>query len=155
VVELVALKERGGSVGDYPVGEKGDCEAVLDMPCEIWVPAARPDVVRADNVERLHAKLVVQGANIPVTGEAEAALHARGILSIPDFIANAGGVICAAVEYHGGNEAQAFQAIADKVGRNTERVLDAAKTGNLLPRGAAAARAERCLRKAMALRRWS
>ena len=155
VIELVALKERDGSVGDYPVGEKGDREAVLDMPCEIWVPAARPDVIRADNVERLHAKLVVQGANIPVTGEAEAALHVRGILSIPDFIANAGGVICAAVEYHGGNEAQAFQAIADKVGRNTERVLDAAKTGNLLPREAAAARAERCLRKAMALRRWS
>ncbi len=155
VVELVALKERGGSVGDYPGGEKGDRDAVLDMPCEIWVPAARPDVVRADNVERLRAKLVVQGANIPVTGEAEAALHARGILSIPDFIANAGGVICAAVEYHGGNETQAFQTIADKVRRNTERVLEAAKAGNLLPRAAAVALAERRLRKAMALRRWS
>ncbi len=155
VVELVALKERGGSVGDYPGGEKGDREAVLDMPCEIWVPAARPDVIRADNAERLRAKLVVQGANISVTGEAEAALHARGVLSIPDFIANAGGVICAAVEYHGGNQTQAFQTIADKVGRNTERVLEAAKAGNLLPRAAAVALAERRLRRAMALRRWS
>jgi len=155
VVELVALKERGGSVGDYPGGEKGDRDAVLDMPCEIWVPAARPDVIRADNAERLRAKLVVQGANIPVTGEAEAALHARGVLSIPDFIANAGGVICAAVEYHGGNQTQAFQTIADKVGRNTERVLEAAKAGNLLPRAAALALAERRLRRAMALRRWS
>jgi len=155
VVELIALKERGGGVGDYPGGEKGDREAVLDMPCEIWVPAARPDVIRADNVERLRAKLVVQGANIPVTGAAEAALHASGILSIPDFIANAGGVICAAVEYHGGNETQAFQTIADKVRRNTERVLKAAKDGSLLPRAAAEALAERRLRRAMAFRRWS
>ncbi|MHA1151247.1 MAG: Glu/Leu/Phe/Val family dehydrogenase [Alphaproteobacteria bacterium] len=155
VVELIALKERGGGVGDYPGGEKGDREAVLDMPCEIWVPAARPDVIRADNAERLRAKLVVQGANIPVTGAAEAALHARGVLSIPDFIANAGGVICAAVEYHGGNETQAFQTIADKVRRNTERVLKAAKDGSLLPRAAAEALAERRLRRAMAFRRWS
>jgi glutamate dehydrogenase (NAD(P)+) len=155
VAELIALKERGGGVLDYPGGEKGDRDAVLDMPCEILVPAARPDVIRADNVARLRTKLVVQGANIPVTEAAEAALHARGILSIPDFIANAGGVICAAVEYHGGNEAQAFQSIADKIGPNTERVLEAAKAGNLLPRAAAVAQAERRLRKAMALRRWS
>jgi glutamate dehydrogenase (NAD(P)+) len=128
---------------------------VLDMPCEIWVPAARPDVIRADNAERLRAKLVVQGANIPVTEEAEAALHAHGVLSIPDFIANAGGVICAAVEYHGGNEAQAFQTIAEKVRRNTERVLEAAKAEDLLPRAAAVALAKRRLQKAMALRRWS
>jgi glutamate dehydrogenase (NAD(P)+) len=50
---------------------------------------------------------------------------------------------------------QAFQAIADKVRRNTERMLEAARAGNLLPRAAAVALAERRLRKAMALRRWS
>ncbi len=64
-------------------------------------------------------------------------------------------MICAAVEYQGGNETQAFQTIADKVARNTERVLEAAKAEDLLPRAAALALAERRLRKAMALRRWS
>ena len=66
-------------------------------------------------------RLVAQGANIPCTAEAEAMLHARGMLVLPDFIANAGGVICAATEYHGGTEAAAFAAIAEKIGRNTSQ----------------------------------
>ena len=69
------------------------------VPCDILIPAARPDVLRADNVERLNCKLVVQGANIPATPEAERYMFERGVVSVPDFIANAGGVICAAVEY--------------------------------------------------------
>ncbi len=154
MVELVALKERGGSVGDYPGGEKGDRDAVLDMPCEIWMPAARPDVIRADNVERLRAKLVVQGANIPVTGEAEAALHARGVLSIPDFIANAGGVICAAVEYHEGTQTAAFEAIEEKIRVNTQAVLATALDRRIPPRQAALELAEERVRKAMKLRRF-
>jgi len=58
-------------------------------------------VVREDNVGRLKTKLVLQGANIPFTPGAERALAAKGVLVIPDFIANAGGVICAAMEYAG------------------------------------------------------
>jgi glutamate dehydrogenase (NAD(P)+) len=50
---------------------------VIDVACDIWIPATRPDVIREDNVERLHAKLVVQGANIPFTLGAEKALHGR------------------------------------------------------------------------------
>ena len=74
------------------------------------------------------------------------------MLSIPDFIANAGGVICASVEYHGGSESQAFAAIEEKIRRNTARVLEDAMAGNQLPRAAAVALA---VRRAMALRRWS
>ena len=85
-------------LAEFPGGEKKDRDAIIDVPCEIWIPAARPDVLRADNAARLRTKLVAQGANIPATPEAEAALHAAGILVLPDFIANAGGVICAAVE---------------------------------------------------------
>ncbi len=77
------------------------------------------------------------------------------MLSIPDFIANAGGVICASVEYHGGSESQAFAAIEEKIRRNTARVLEDAMAGNQLPRAAAVALAERRVRRAMALRRWS
>ncbi len=155
VAELIAIKDQGGSVLDFPSGEKLERDAALDIECEIWIPAARPDVIRADNVERMKTKLIAQGANIPVTAEAEAALHARGVLSIPDFIANAGGVICASVEYHGGSESQAFAAIEEKIRRNTARVLEDAKAGNQPPRAAAVALAERRVRRATALRRWS
>ena len=96
---------------------------------------------------------MAQGANIPITEAAEARLHAKGILNLPDFIANAGGVICAAVEYHGGNETLAMQTIADKITANTQAVLrDSAATG-IPPRQAALALARRRVAEAMSYRR--
>ncbi|MBI3303187.1 MAG: Glu/Leu/Phe/Val dehydrogenase [Deltaproteobacteria bacterium] len=155
VSRLIELKNAGKSVLDYPAGDKLDRDAVIDLDCEIWIPAARQDVLRVDNVARLRTKLVVSGANIPVTLEAEQMLHDRHVLVVPDFIANAGGVICAAVEYHGGTQAMAFQTIEEKVRTNTTLVLEeAAKTGRL-PRQAAVALAERRVRTAMGYRRWS
>jgi glutamate dehydrogenase (NAD(P)+) len=97
----------------------------------------------------------MQGANIPVTPGAEAALHRRSILSVPDFIANAGGVICAAVEYHGGTESTAFATIEEKIRRNTEQCLEKASTTNCAPRDAALDLAETRVRRAMEFRRWS
>ena len=96
---LVALKAEGRALHDHPRGRKLAMDAVIDIPCDIWIPAARPDVIHADNVARLQTRLVAQGANIPCSMEAEQALAARGVLVLPDFIANAGGVICAAIEY--------------------------------------------------------
>ena len=103
---------------------------------------------------RLQAKLVAQGANVPATQEAEAALHARGALVLPDFIANAGGVICAAVEYHGGTEAAAFAAIAEKIGRNMNQVLEQASRTRSMPRTAAIELAEARIEQAAGYRRW-
>jgi glutamate dehydrogenase/leucine dehydrogenase len=153
VGQLIQLKESGKRVHDYPDGEKLNAEAVIDIECEIWIPAARPDVIRKDNVHRLKTKLVPQGANIPFTGEAERVLHENGILVIPDFIANAGGVICASVEYHGGTQTQAFQMIEEKISSNTEQVLQHAQKRGAPPRQAALALAEERVRKAMAYRR--
>jgi len=151
---LTRLKAEGKSVVEYDEGEKLATDAIVGVPCEIWIPAARPDVLRADNVMRLEAKLVAEGANIPATAEAEQALHERGVLVLPDFIANAGGVISAAVEYHGGSEAAAFAAIAEKIGRNVKLVLEEAARTHALPRAAATALAERRVREAMKLRRF-
>jgi glutamate dehydrogenase (NAD(P)+) len=151
---LSALKDEGGQVRDYPKGRKAERDAVVDVECEIWIPAARPDVIRADNVERLRTRLVLQGANIPVTAEAEAKLHARGILAVPDFIANAGGLICAAAEYRGATQAAAFEAIAEKIRSNTAHVLEAAGRDRVLPREAAVDLALQRVRAAMRYRRW-
>jgi glutamate dehydrogenase (NAD(P)+) len=153
VARLIALKNSGKSVRDYADAQRLDTDAIIDIECEIWIPAARPDVVRKDNVARLKTKLVPQGANIPFTPEAEKILHDRGTLILPDFIANAGGVICASVEYHGGTQAQALATIEEKIRANTEAVLAEAKRTGSLPRQAAVALAEKRVRSAMQYRR--
>ncbi|MGZ8488112.1 MAG: Glu/Leu/Phe/Val family dehydrogenase [Candidatus Binatia bacterium] len=153
VGRLIALKDAGKNVSDYPDGEKLAVDAVIDIECEIWIPAARPDVIRRDNVARLKTKLVPQGANIPFTAEAERILHKAGTLVLPDFIANAGGVICASVEYHGGTQSQALQIIQEKIYANTEEVLANAKKTGSLPRQAAVELAEARVRKAMTYQR--
>jgi len=155
VARLSELKNAGKSVLDYPEGEKLDPEAVLDVDCDVWIPAARPDVLRADNEARLRAKLVVSGANIPATPEAQQMLHDRHVLVVPDFIANAGGVICAAVEYHRGTQTTAFQMIEEKIRVNTPLVLEGASKTGKLPQQAAVALAERRVRTAMGYQRWS
>jgi glutamate dehydrogenase (NAD(P)+) len=155
IADLVKLRDEGRSACDYGGGERIERDAVIDVPCDIWIPAARPDVVDESNVDRLRTKLVAQGANIPITVAAERKLHERGVLSIPDFIANAGGVICAAMEYQKATEAMAMQTIAEKIRRNTEEVLAAARRDAVPPRDAARDLALRRVRRAMEVRRWA
>lgn len=152
---LMSLKQDRKSVTGFHGGETGTAEAIIGVECDIWIPAARPDIVRKDNVDRLNTKLILQGANIPITLEAEAILHDRGVLIVPDFIANAGGVICASVEYHGGTEGTAFTTIEEKIKANTLAVLTEAKRTGARPRDAAIKLAGRRVRDAMALSRWS
>jgi glutamate dehydrogenase (NAD(P)+) len=154
VSQLIALKNGGQSVADYDAGHRLEGDALLDIECDIWIPAG-PDVVREDNVARLKTRLVIQGANIPFTPGAEQALHERGVLVIPDFIANAGGVICAAMEYRGATEAAALAAIAEKIRANTGAVLEAARTKRVPPRQAALDLATGQLKRAMSYRRFS
>jgi len=153
VARLIAHKDAGRSVIEFAAGERFAADAIIDVDCDIWIPAARPDVLHANNVERLKAKLVPQGANIPATTEAETILHERGILVIPDFVANAGGVICAAVEYHGGTQASAFATISERIRANTRQVLENARQSARCPREAALDLAHRRIRRAMTYRR--
>lgn len=155
VEDLIRLKDEGKSVAAYPGGQKFDRNEVVGFDCDIWIPAARPDVVNENNVARLKAKVVVEGANIPFTEGAEKYLHEKGVLCVPDFIANAGGVICAAMEYQGATQAEVFRTIAEKVSQNTRLVLDESKTKKILPREAAVSLAVQRVKKAMSWKRWS
>ena len=155
VQKLMTLKAEGKSVCDYPDGEKRDRDAIIDVECDIWIPAARPDVIREDNVHRLKTKMVVQGANIPITHAAERVLHDRGIICLPDFIANAGGVICAAMEYQGASQAAAMDSVEEKLRHNTLEVLQTAQREQITPRDAALAMARKRLDKVMSYRRWN
>jgi glutamate dehydrogenase (NAD(P)+) len=155
VAGLTEVKRTGQSVADYPDGTRLGREAVVGLDCDIWIPAARPDVIDGGNVGQLKARLVIEGANIPITEEAERTLHERGVLCVPDFIANAGGVICAAMEYRGATEGAALQTIEEKLRQNTALVLAAARDRGVAPRKAALDLALGRVRKAMALRRFS
>lgn len=154
VAALIKHKESGGHVRDYQGGSQLDREAVIGVDCDILVPAARPDVVRADNQAGVRARLIVPGANIGITSEAEELLHGRGVLCMPDFIANAGGVICAAVEYRGGTQAGAFARIDENIRTNTAEVIARSRSGNMTPRAAAVAMARDRVRLAMSYRRF-
>jgi len=155
VARLMTIKQESGTVAAYPRGRKLPVAELLTVPCDILVPAARPDCIHAGNAEAIRAKLILQGANIPATAEAEAVLHRRGVLVLPDFIANAGGVICASVEYHSGTEASAFDAIRQKIGHNTEAVLLRSRREGIEPRRAAVDLARERVLEAMALRQQS
>lgn len=150
---LLAWKAAGNPVGTFAGGDAVDRDELVATDCELLVPAARPDVVTSANVDRVKAKVVLEGANVPLTLDAERRLHDSGVLCVPDFVANAGGVICAAVEHAGGTAAQAFQAIAEKVGTNVAAVLERSLGTPTSPRAAAEAIAVERVREAMALRR--
>jgi glutamate dehydrogenase/leucine dehydrogenase len=147
--------EAGGLIIDFDGGERLQREAIISIDCDILVPAARPDVIRADNQATVKAKLIVPGANIGVTERAERMLHRRGVFCVPDFIANAGGVICGAVEYSGGTEAQVFPVIDEKIRGNTTEMLERMKHGRILPRQAAIAMARERVGAAMQYQRFN
>jgi glutamate dehydrogenase (NAD(P)+) len=150
---LLAIKAEGGKVTACPGAGIIDAERLIDVDCEVWIPAARPDVIHAGNADRLRAALVVQGANIPATVEAERSLNARGVCVVPDFIANAGGVICAALELRGATVGAAMAAVEERIRANTATVLDRAQAG-VTPRQAAEALALERVQAAMQTRRW-
>jgi glutamate dehydrogenase (NAD(P)+) len=157
-LDVAALSEHvdaGGRIADFEGGERLQRDAIVGVDCDILVPAARPDVIRADNQATVKAKLIVPGANIGITEKAEAMLHKRGVFCVPDFIANAGGVICAAVEYSGGSEAQVFPIIDEKIRGNTAEMLERMQLGRMLPREAAVAMARERVGAAMRYQRFN
>ncbi len=151
---LIQTKRQQGRLSAHPGAGVHESTHIVGVDCDILIPAARPDVLTGKNADSVKAKLILQGANIPATTAAEEALHSRGILSVPDFIANAGGVICAAVEFHQGSEAAAFAEIDDKIRRNTREVLDRAQRKQERPRTSAMALARERIRTAVRLRRY-
>jgi glutamate dehydrogenase (NAD(P)+) len=99
-LDVAAAREwsrRNGSLAGFaaPV----DNAALLELPCDILVPAALENQVTGRNAPRIRAAIVAEAANGPVTPEADAILYDRGILQIPDVLANSGGVVVSYLEW--------------------------------------------------------
>ncbi len=88
-----------GTVAGFPGGEPFDPAAVWGQDCDILIPAAMGGVLTKDTAPMVKASLIVEGANAPTTPEADRIFQARGILLIPDILANAGGVTVSYFEW--------------------------------------------------------
>lgn len=130
----------------------------LTIDCDVLIPAAVQDVIDEDVAAMVKAQLVVEGANLPTSPGSRRVLADRGIVVVPDFIANAGGVVAAAFAMDARYSAfrpdpsAIFDAVSAKMRANTERVLAHAETSRVLPHEAAMRLAQDRVRRAMELR---
>ena len=99
VEALVKLKDEGGNVQNFKGGESISNNDLLELDCDILIPAAIDRVVHADNAPRVKAKVIIEAANHPLTPEADDILNDRGIRIVPDILVNAGGVIVSYFEW--------------------------------------------------------
>jgi len=102
---LTAHVERTGSVVGFEGVESIDPGDLLTLDVDLLVPAAVEGVITADNAGLVQARIVVEGANGPTTNEADAILGDRGVLVVPDILANAGGVVVSYFEWVQANQA--------------------------------------------------
>ena len=118
---LLLHKKASGSVVGFPGTEAISNEGLLEVDCDVLVPAALECVLTGENAYRIKATVVVEGANLPTTPAADAIFEKRGITVVPDILASAGGVTCSYFEW-----AQNLQQIfwdEDYVNKELEKYL--------------------------------
>lgn len=161
-LDLDRLLALSAELGDDCVREYGTPEPAdraLSVDADILVPAAREDVIDIDVARLTTVKLVVEGANLPATPEARELLHKRGVAVVPDFIANAGGIVAAAHSMDARYSPfqvqpdDVFSMISDRLRANVVAVLRESRRQEITTHEAAYALAQSRVREAMALRR--
>jgi glutamate dehydrogenase/leucine dehydrogenase len=92
-------KERTGSLSGFPAAETITPEELLSLDCDILIPAALENAITGENARTVHARIVAEAANGPVTPEADRILAEKGVFLIPDILCNAGGVTVSYFEW--------------------------------------------------------
>lgn len=98
--KVEAHKKSTGALKDFPDAKNISNEELLELDVNILVPAALENVLNAGNADKVKAKLVIEMANGPTTGEADAVFAKKGIVAIPDILANSGGVATSYFEWY-------------------------------------------------------
>jgi len=148
---LDTRKESGDkAVQEYKDAQHIDRGAIYFLPVDILVPGARPYVINKSNVNRVQAKIISSGANIPVTDEAAELLFQRGIHFVPDFISNAGAVLSGPIGQAGGTLDDVFRVLTDILGQLTYEILADARKEGINPRSLAVRRCREKVLKARA-----
>ena len=135
--KLLGVKKKTGSVINYRPGKVLNNNDLFELAVDILVPAALPDVINTENMDRVKAKMVVEAANLPVRPEIENILANRGVMVVPDILANAGGVISSYAEYRGYNPKRMLELVQRKIRQNTVKVIETAIDNNIELRDAA------------------
>ncbi len=107
------------------------------IPVDILIPASVTDVINESNKNEIKAKIIVEAGNIPMTETIESELFKKGIMMVPDFVANAGGVISSYAEYRGYNPKKMFDLVQRKIVKSTRMVLSKSLKEGRSPRAVA------------------
>jgi len=121
--ELAKVKKERGRVTEYKNGKKLLNKEIISVDADVLITAAVPDLIKQEDVGKVKAGIIVEGSNIPTTHEIEEQLIKKGKFIIPDFVANAGGVISSYCEYKGFDEKKMFKMVEEKIVKNTKLVI--------------------------------
>ena len=160
-LNIAALDEHlsdGGMLNDFSGADAIHADKLLTLPCDVLIPAALGGVITAENCDDVRARVIIEGANHPVTQLADASLAGRGVTIVPDILANAGGVTVSYFEWT--QNIQQFRWNEDRVNRELTSIItsayravhDRAKEGDLTLRQAAMVIAVERVAKAVRLR---
>lgn len=159
IEQAMKVKKTEGSLRPLPGTEQlASPEEVLYQDADILIPAALEDTIHAGNVHRVKARVIVEGANGPVTPEADAVLHEAGAVVVPDILANAGGVTVSYLEWvdnlqwYSHEEAEARRRLENIMVRSFTRVYERQQKQHITLREAAAVTALERLHRAAILR---
>lgn len=122
---------------DEIAGERLAPEEFWALPMDILIPASVTNVINEANKNQLKSKIIVEGANIPMTESTENELHQRGVIIVPDFVANGGGIISSYAELEGLNPEVMLRLVEEKITQATTAVMTESLVNQELPRTAA------------------
>jgi glutamate dehydrogenase (NAD(P)+) len=123
VVEAIAYRDgNNGTLEGFAGGDKMEnASDLLTLKIDVLVPAAVEDVITTANADQIKAKLIVEGANGPTSAKADAILNEKGIMAVPDILANAGGVTVSYFEWV--QNRLGYKWTADRVNRRSDRIM--------------------------------
>jgi len=117
-------KDEAGTVAGYEHGEPVTPEELLELECDVVIPAALEGVITEKNADKVQAKVVVEAANGPTTNEADVILGDRGVMVVPDILANSGGVTVSYFEWV--QDIQAYFWSEDEVNERLRGIIEGA-----------------------------
>lgn len=118
---LAYRNAHNGTLDGYMGAEKITNEELLALPVDVLVPAAKEDVITAENADSIQAKMIVEGANGPTSANADDIINEKGILVVPDILANAGGVTVSYFEWV--QNRIGYKWTLDRVNRRADRIM--------------------------------
>ncbi|MFB3885211.1 MAG: Glu/Leu/Phe/Val dehydrogenase [Thermodesulfobacteriota bacterium] len=152
VEKAIRITQETGSVKNYTPAKEYYRDKIFEIETDIFVPAAATDALNMNTASLLKAKIIVEGANIAITSRAEEYLIQKGVLVVPDFVANSGGLIGSYTEFIKKTHRETFEIIKEKITTAMDQVLEGFSDRDISPRKKALSIAKEKVFRAMKLR---